>query len=175
MLCFHRFVSKQLEFVAYSNGYLRIQDYAYHIIIVKAFWFDGFGNIYDLSFQQQALSAHVGSRILTVMPLGITPIALIVWFPFAFVACFNMALSYTLWITLSVSILGLALWKVGRQIFQRKRISLLPITLSVVTLISSTTFFAIILGQTSVLAAGLLIYLIFIVNRDDNEMREEIK
>jgi hypothetical protein len=171
MLCFHRFVSKQLEFVAYSNGYLRIQDYAYHIIIVKAFWFDGFGNIYDLSFQQQALSAHVGSRILTVMPLGITPIALIVWFPFAFVACFNMALSYTLWITLSVSILGLALWKVGRQIFQRKRISLLPITLSVVTLISSTTFFAIILGQTSVLAAGLLIYLIFIVNRDDNEMR----
>ena len=88
--CFHRFISQQIDFVACLKGYLKIQDYAYHIILVKAFWFDGFGNIYDVYFQQQALSSYIGSHINAVMPLGITPIALVVWFPFAYVARFSM-------------------------------------------------------------------------------------
>jgi hypothetical protein len=91
--CFHRFISQQIDFVACLKGYLKIQDYAYHIILVKAFWFDGFGNIYDVYFQQQALSSYIGSQINKVMPLGITPIALVVWFPFAYVARFNMYVS----------------------------------------------------------------------------------
>ncbi len=117
--CFHHFISKQIEFVKYADGYLKIQDYAYHIIMVNSFWFDGFGNIYDLSFQQQALSTHIGSKLYTVMPLGITPIALVVWLPFAYVARFSMAISYTLWITFSFGILFTALWNVGRFFFSR--------------------------------------------------------
>ena len=170
-LCFHHFISNKIEFVAYSNGNLKIQDYAYHIIIVKAFWFESFGNIYDLSFQQQALSAYVGSKIYTVMPLGITPIALIVWLPFAYAARFGMALSYTLWITFSVFVLFAALWQIGRNLSLKESLPLLPITLSLVTLFSATTFFAIILGQTSVLAAGLLIYLIYFVHKTANQSK----
>jgi hypothetical protein len=172
-LCFHHFISNKIEFVAYSNGNLRIQDYAYHIIIVKAFWFESFGNIYDLSFQQQALSAYIGSKIYTVMPLGITPVALVVWLPFAFVSCYSMALSYTLWITFSVFVLFAALWQIGRNLSLKESLPLLPITLSLVTLFSATTFFAIILGQTSVLAAGLLmlIYLIYFVHKTANQSK----
>ena len=170
-VCFYHFVSKKIEFVTYSNGYFRIQDYAYHIIIVKAFWFESFGNIYDLSFQQQALSAYIGSKIYTVMPLGITPVALVVWLPFAFVSCYSMALSYTLWITFSVFVLFAALWQIGRNLSLKESLPLLPITLSLVTLFSATTFFAIILGQTSVLAAGLLIYLIYFVHKTANQSK----
>ena len=159
--CFHRFVSQQIDFVVYLKGYLTIQDYAYHIILVKAFWFDGFGNIYDLYFQQQALSSYIGSQINTVMPPGITPIALVVWFPFAYVARFNMALSYTLWVAFSIGILFTALWRIGRYIFKNKKPQLLPITLSLIAVCSATTFAAILLGQTSLLASGLLIHLIF--------------
>jgi hypothetical protein len=167
-LCFHHFISKKIEFVAYSNGNLRIQDYAYHIIIVKAFWFDGFGDIYKLSFQQQALSVHVGAQIYTVMPLGITPIALVVWFPFAYVARFSMALSYTLWITFSLGILITAFRNILQNFYQNKNLPILPITLSLVTLFSVATFRALLLGQTSVLAAGLLIYLIYFVQKTAN-------
>ena len=164
-LCFHHFVSKKIEFVAYSNGNLKIQDYAYHIIIVKAFWFDGFGDIYRLSYQQQALSAYIGSQIYTVMPLGITPIALIVWLPFAYVARFSMALSYTLWITFSLGILITAFWNIVQNFYPNKNLPILPIALAFVTVFSATTFRALQLGQTSVLAAGLLIYLIYFVQK----------
>ena len=107
--CFHRYISQKIEFVAYSNGILKIQDYSCYIIITKTFWFDSFGDIYKLTFQQQALSAYIGTKIYTVMPLGITPIALLVWFPFAYVARFNMAISYTLWITFSVFVFFITL------------------------------------------------------------------
>jgi len=166
---FHHIISKKIEFVTYSNGNLRIQDYAYHIIMVNSFWFDGFGNIYKPYFQQQALSAYVGSKIHAVMPLGITPIALLVWFPFAYVARFSMALSYTIWMTISIVTLINALWSFGRLFFQNRNSSILSITLSLITLFSATTFFAIILGQTSVLAAGLLIYLICLLYKKANE------
>lgn len=44
-ICFYHFISKQIDFVAHSKGHLKIQDYAYHIILIKSFWFDGFGDI----------------------------------------------------------------------------------------------------------------------------------
>jgi hypothetical protein len=167
-LCFHHFVSKKIEFVTYSNGNLKIQDYAYQIIITKAFWFDGFGDIYKLSFQQQTLSAYIGSQVYTVMPLGITPIALIVWLPFAYVARFGIALSYTLWITFSLGILITAFWNIVQNFYPNKNLPILPITLSFVTIFSATTFRALQLGQTSVLAAGLLIHLIYFVQKTSN-------
>jgi len=170
-LCFHYFISEQMEFVTYSNGYFRILDYAYYIIIAKAFWFEGFGNIYEIYFNQQALSMHIGAKIYYVMPLGTTPIALVGWLPFAYIARFSMALSYTLWITSSVSVLLFSLWTVGRYVLQIKNIPILPIMLSFVTVFSVTTFFTIILGQTSILATGLLIHLIYIVHKADDKSR----
>lgn len=169
--CFHHFISQKIEFVAYSNGHLKIQDYAYHIILVKSFWFEGLGNIYGVHFQQQALSAHVGSPIYKVMPIGITPIALVVWFPFAYVARINMALSYTLWIAFSIGVFFTALWQIGRHVFQNKKLKLLPITLSFIVIFSATSFFAIFIGQTSLLAAGLLGHLLFFAFKKSDQSK----
>jgi hypothetical protein len=138
--------------------------------LVKTFWFDGFGNVYDLTFQQNAISAYVGSRISTVMPIGITPVALIIWFPFAYVAQFDMALSYTLWTLFSVGVSTVALWNVGKCVFRKKNQLILPIALSLCTMFSVTTKSAIHQGQTSVLATGLLIYLINFVHNSKNEL-----
>jgi len=99
------------------------------------------------------------------MPLGITPIALVVWLPFAFVSCHSMALSYTIWITFSLFILFTSLWSIAQYCYPNKNLPILPIALSSVTIFSATTFRALHLGQTSVLAAGLLIYLIYFVQK----------
>jgi len=164
-LCFHYFISEQMDFVTYSNGNYKIQDYAYYIIIAKAFWFEGFGNIYEIYFHQQALSMHIGAQIYYVMPLGTTPIALVVWLPFAYVARFSMSLSFTLWSAFSLWVLFFALWNVFRYAFQLKKPALLPIALSFVTLFSLHILLSIYGGQTSVLTAGLLIHLIYIMHR----------
>ncbi|MFC1789071.1 hypothetical protein ACFLZE_04060 [Thermodesulfobacteriota bacterium] len=169
--CLYHFISKQTVFVKHAEGYFGINDYAYYIIIAKTFWFEGLGNIYKLSFQQHAVSAYIGSNVNTVMPLGITPIALVVWFPFAFAARFSMALSYTLWVAFSFGILFTALWKVGRYVFQVKKLELLPIMLSFVTILSVTMGRTLLLGQTSVLATGLLIYLIYFVHKTAKEFK----
>jgi hypothetical protein len=105
------------------------------------------------------------------MPLGITPIAMVVWLPFAFAAHFSMALSYTLWVAFSFSILFTALWKVGRHVFQVKKLEVLPIALFFVTIFSVTMGHTLILGQTSVLATGLLIYLIYFVHITAKELK----
>lgn len=170
-ICFHHFISKQIDFVAHSKGHLKIQDYAYHIILIKSFWFDGFGDIYKLTFQQQALSAYIGSPIYKAMPLGITPIALVVWFPFAYVARINMALSYTLWIAFSIGVLLTALWKIGRHVFKNKKLQLLPITLSFIVVFSATSFYAIFIGQTSLLASGLLLHLLFFAFKTSDQSK----
>ncbi len=169
--CLYHFISKHIVFVKHGEGYFGINDYAYYIIIAKAFWFEGLGNIYKLSFQQHAVSAYIGSNVNTVMPLGITPIAMVVWLPFAFAAHFSMALSYTLWVAFSFSILFTALWKVGRHVFQVKKLEVLPIALFFVTIFSVTMGHTLILGQTSVLATGLLIYLIYFVHITAKELK----
>jgi len=173
VFCLHCFVSRQIPFIKRSTGSIVITDYTYYIILVKAFWFNGFGNIYEILFHQKALSMHLGTKIYYVMPLGITPIALVVWLPFAYVACFSMALSYTLWITFSVSVLLFAFWSVIRHVFRRKNPPILPITLFLVALFSWSTLHSVYLGQTSVLAAGLLIYLIYIAHNTVNKSRSD--
>ena len=173
VVCFHYFISNKIPFITYSNGNLKIQDYAYYIVVAKAFWFDGFGNIYKLSFQQQALTAHVGSPIYTVMPLGISPISLFVWLPFAYIANFSMALSYTLWITFSLFILFSALCNIARYSYPNNNLSMLPIALSVVTIFSLTMGITLLLGQTSPLAAGLLIHLIYLIHKTRKELNSD--
>ena len=169
---FHRFISKQIEFVIYDNGHLVIQDYAYHIIITKAFWFDGFGNIYDVTFQQKALSSYVGSHINTVMPLGITPLALFIWFPFAYVARFNMALSYTFWTFFSIATLLVGLWNLARHVLESNKMDLLSALFLLTVLFSALTCLAVYIGQTSIIATGLLICLICHVHKNSEGSKQ---
>jgi len=171
VFCFHYLVSRQIPFIKHYTGHIAITDYAYHIILIKSFWFEGFGNIYEIFFHQKVLSMHIGAKIHYVMPFGITPIALIIWLPFAFVARYSIPLSYTLWITFSVSVLFSAAWSVGSNILRNKNLAILPITLFLVTLFSWNTLSSLYLGQTSVLAAGLLIHLIYIVHNTVNKFQ----
>jgi hypothetical protein len=173
VLCFHFFISKQIDFVTYSNGNFKIQDYAYYIIIAKAFWFGGFGNIYEIYFHQEALSMHLGENIYYVMPMGTTPISLVLWLPFAYVSRFSISLSYTLWSAFSLGVLFVGSWNGFRYAFHLKKIELLPTTLSLVTLFSYHTLLSIYAGQTSVLSVGLLIYLLYIVHSTAHKSKSD--
>jgi hypothetical protein len=81
-----------------------------------------------------------------------------------------MALSYTLWITLSLFILFTAFWSIVRNFYPNRNIPMLPITLVFVTIFSAVTFRALHLGQTSVFAAGVLIHLIYFINKTTRKL-----
>lgn len=161
---FHYLLSSKMEFVKYNIDnkflYFKIQDYAYHILITKSFWFENFGDIYKLDFQQKVLSTYLGSDISLAMPLGITPVAMVVWLPFAFIAKYDMALSYTFWSISSITLLFLSLWKFLKKRCQENKSISLPFYLVVVTIYSPAAFVALLLGQTSIFAVGLIVLII---------------
>lgn len=163
-LLYHHFVSEKLEFVTYSKNdkliYLKIQDYAYYIIIVKSFWVENFGNIYKLDFQQKALSSFVGTNISLAMPPGVTPVALLIWLPFACIANQSIALSYTFWTMTSLIFFIIALSKFLKNNYCENIKSKLPFYLIIVTIVSPATALCLLLGQTSIFAVGLFTLLV---------------
>ena len=164
VIFYHSFFSSKLELIKYNKDnnfvYFKVQDYAYHILIVKSFWFENFGDIYKLDFQQKALSSYLGSDISLAMPLGITPVALMVWLPFAYLANFSMALSYSFWSSVSLILLFFSLWKFLRKRYQENKTISLPFYLVIVSIFSPAAFGALLLGQTSIFAVGLIVLII---------------
>ncbi len=107
-----------------------------------------------------------------VMPIGVTPTVLVLWFPFAFLARFDLPLAQTLWVSSSLAVLIFALLKTYLFLCAYKR-SLLPIYFIVLCIFVSsfTTVAAILLGQTGILASGLLILLVIEINQANNAGR----
>ena len=156
----HHWLSRHARFADATPTSFYVQDYAYHIIVTKYFWLETYGNIYEPGFQLDALSAHMDKQVIFAMPVGIMPPALLLWLPFAYIADYSLPLSYLLWLAFSIAILLSALWQSCRYIQPSLPHHSLPITLSILTLLSSVSFAAVFLGQTSILAAGVLSLLI---------------
>ena len=170
---FHRFISQKTPFVYYSESdnstYFKIQDYAYHIIITKNFWFYNYGNIYDVKFQIESLTKHIGKKTTYPMAIGITPIALIIWFPFAWVSIYSLSLSYTLWVSFSLLTLYSGFLLIAIDFYENKKPPFILILLIFVTLFSTSHFLGLALGQTSIFSSGLIIHLMRIINKSDKK------
>ena len=166
-IVFHNNISKNIRLIELkknevnnTENYLKIQDFAYHIIVVKHFWLKKFGNIYEYEFQKHALSDYIGAKVNFLMPIATTPIALIVWFPFACLAHFDLSLSYTFWMTFSFSIFFRGIFLIWEYFKKKDNFPVLATTLILLTIFSMITFRTIILGQTSLIATGAIIWLI---------------
>ncbi len=167
-VCFHGLVSSRIGFAGYGRDSFYLQDYAYHIILTKHFWFQEQGNIYDLNFQLRALSTHMEKPAVVTMPVAVTPVALLVWMPFAYIAGFSLSLAYSLWVAVSVCILALAFWKIYACLSPLRSFQVLPVVLCGITFFSLISASAIIVGQTSIFTAGifsLIIYRIILLSR----------
>ncbi|MEW6079411.1 MAG: hypothetical protein AB1724_16515 [Thermodesulfobacteriota bacterium] len=158
-------VSPRIGFVGYGRDCFYLQDYAYHIILTSHFWSQGFGNIYDLGFQLQAISAYMEKPAMAAMPVAVTPIALIVWMPFAYIARFSLSASYSLWVAVSAGILILALLKISAPLYPFPPHRRLPLVLCGITVFSLVGVSAVIVGQTSLYAGGILSLLIYRMTR----------
>jgi hypothetical protein len=147
----------ELFFISGTN--VEITDFAYHILLIKAFWFEGVGDIYRLQSQTRVLSLVAGREARRAMPIGVTPIAAIVWFPFAAIACLSLRLSNTLWVTSSLSLLLAAMWRMDKTAHAGvgRPTHPLEFILKAACLSSSAMLAALLLGQTSVVGAGALL------------------
>jgi hypothetical protein len=141
--------------------YYRIQDFHYYIVMIKSFWFNEITSIYDPKSQLVAINNHLGTDMNRIMPLGISPTALLVMLPFSVVARFSMPLANSLWVTVFLSIYAIAILRTYSYLLAYER-SMLPLFILVfcIFLVSFRTVTVIILGQTSLMASALLLFLL---------------
>ena len=172
-ICIQNLISSRIGFVGYTETAFYLQDFAYHIILADRFWFKGFGNFYDLNFQLQALSAYMGKPAMVTMPVGVTPLAVVVWLPFAWIAGYGLSFAYSLWMTVSLCVLAMALWKIGRAVSPVRPFHLLPLVLIAICIFSPLGVSTVVVGQTSIFAAGILSLLFYrlVSHTDDPDGR----
>jgi|RifCSP13_1_1023834.scaffolds.fasta_scaffold37702_1 hypothetical protein len=138
---------------------LSLNDYDYKLRIVKSFWFGEIQTIYKPEAQIAAIENAYGIKVTEAMPLADTPTLLLLLLPFSIVAEFNFAIAYTLWMSISLVILFLALEKTQASFADKKRIFPFYLIVVCVFTFSFSMIHAIRMGQSSLLGAGLLILL----------------
>jgi hypothetical protein len=156
----HGTVTSQIDLVAVRDGALQVSDFVYHVALVAEAWFGEGGSPYRLETQRQVLSALAGSRIDVAMPVGVTPLALLVWLPFAALFRIDPGLANSAWLSLSITVLAFALWRLQRRVASRRgETPFFGAAFLVVALLSQAMVRAVVPGQTTLLATGVLLLL----------------
>ena len=146
-----------VELITFQNGVLKISDFAYYSVIVRAFWFQGHRGFYNLDGNIEVLRQLTDPQFEGVMPLAVTPVAPVVLLPFSWISLSSVPLAQSVWVGLSLSAIAWgifchrALWASFPPIRKIQGFALLLL------LISSNVFFVTLaLGQTSLLLLCLL-------------------
>ena len=141
-----------------EGGALVISDLFYHLLLVKAFWFEDLTSIYDLDSQLEVIRRFSGQPFKTAMPIGVTPLALLVWFPFAYIATVSPVLASSLWMSLSLSVYLVFVIEIFFLLREESSaVAYMHLILCGLATSSTTFMQALILGQTSILATGVLL------------------
>ncbi len=173
---FHHTITPRMGFIHLSHDTFGLQDYAYHIILTEHLLVKRQVNIYDPDTQMKVLSSYMNSAINVAMPVGATPVAFFLWIPFAIISHYQLSLSYTVWMMVSFLILAVSLWKIFRWQFSSGEPQYAPLLFIFLSFFSVVGFVTIILGQTSILAAGLISLLIYYLhnNRTSDDYKQRV-
>ena len=150
-----------IKYESDKTTYYKIQDFHYYIVMIKSFWFKEIVSIYDPKYQLMAIDKYFGTEMNFAYPLGISPTALLIMLPLSLVARYSFPLANTLWVSVFLSIYAVAVLKIYFRLRAYER-NVLPLFIMVfsVFFFSFRTVTVIFLGQTSLLASGLLLFLL---------------
>lgn len=150
-----------VDFRADPEGRFRITDFLYHLLLVDAFWRGQIDSIYQLQAQQAIMSTLFAADVKAVMPIGASPTILLIWAPLTAIAGVDLAWANTVWVSGSLLVLGWACWQTDSRLppNHSTRRWLYRGTLGIV-IFSMTFLSALVLGQASILATGLLLFIL---------------
>ncbi|MCB0346027.1 MAG: DUF2029 domain-containing protein [Bdellovibrionales bacterium] len=137
------------------DGRLEVQDFLYHLILVREFWFGAGSSLYDLSGQTLAMAKYFGEGVNSAMPVGVSPAALLIWYPFALISLHSYVLAQTLWIFCGLVLFVSGIYRLVLRFPAEKIFLMLFASLA---LFSWNGIAGVLLGQTSFLAAGILLH-----------------
>lgn len=143
-----------------STGNIQVSDFVYYVIFARAFWFENLSDLYSSSAYLQVLPTIVGNAIPVPMPLGISPIALVLLFPFAMLSYLSFEIAQAAWVAFSLQLLGYQSLLVFRRLSDQGTVLKVLIGIAACIFVGSTTMVvAISHGQTSIFATGALLFI----------------
>ena len=145
--------------MSYANGELVVNDFAYHLLLVKHFWI-GRADVYQPSVQLQALSNYFLEPVSFSMPVGMTPTVLLLWLPFIAFGKNYLTVGYTLWMTTSLLLFGYGIYRTWIMLSCRRSfliVTMLIFASSACLGRANTT------GQTTLFAVSLLLLLFYLL------------
>lgn len=161
-LLLHFGISLRVPLLTVGETGLSGSDFAFHVLLAKGFWFRGLGHLYDTAAQQAFWAEELRRDFSFNWILGFTPVALLLWLPFGFVAQSNLPASLSvansLWLTLSLSVFFYGVWKILYVL--RGQLSRAVVIAFLLLVFSRTLFIALLLGQSTVLCVGVLLILL---------------
>ena len=137
-----------------------IADFLYYFVYIKSFWTSSLTHIYDTETQQKILHSYFGSYLL-VMPVNISPTTLLISYPLVFISkMFSDKTAYIVWIGVSLTCFSTSFFRwVNVRRDSNGRLLLLSIIVITISNFSLAMDYALIHGQTSILATALFLAL----------------
>ncbi len=166
------FIITPLNLIEIDNGTLIMSDFANYVTHIGEFWFNGKINLYDLATQEEINSSIAGFEVIGALPLGITPIATFVFLPFSLIAQYDLKISQICWVTISLYLFLSTIFHPLILIFKKNSFRERAIILTVLTigLNSAVMYVSITLGQTSLIAAALILQLLILTRSPRNNL-----
>ncbi len=140
-----------------SDGqHIRVLDFPYHLRLVSGAVLDSVGDIYSLPVQLNLLTSSTGQSVTQAMPVGMSPSIIILLLPFVAAEQMSLSAAHALWDAVSIATCAIGFLAL---VFRTKRSPerRLLCLFALLTLCSSLTNATLVLGQTSLLALGVLL------------------
>ena len=164
------------KFAYYSAGFreIFIADGAYYLAFAKAYWFEGVKTIYLPESHIKILSSLFNQPINQAMPLGISPVAMLVFLPFAALSLKSIETGVSAWNAFQLVLFLVVLVTLYLNVFSSRsaRYRVLFVLIFLLTLTTAAIIDAIRLGQTSLLATSLFLYLLYELYLAQEKKRE---
>ena len=139
-----------------EDGMPTVQDYAYHMLAFQE-WGESGGAPYEEETRQRAARRIDLPESASAMPIGISPVGMVLSTPLHWLGGLDLRLSYIVWMAFSVTLLGAAM----RMFLAPGDLKSAPLLvgLPLVVVASGAFLRAVVLGQTSPLALALLLFI----------------
>lgn len=158
-------VSSRYPQVAQHNDGVSVTDFAYYMENVRWFWTSDRPQIYRIETQFELHSDMVGFRPDKIMLPHLTPAALVLWAPIAFVYRHSHAIAHALWVGVSLTCYVVSAFQVYTELHEDALRRAVAVLLHASAAVSSSVSLGIITGQTSLLACGMLLVLTLMLRR----------
>ena len=155
-------IGREVRFVSFDDGRFHISDFAYHALALREFFFGAESDPYRIDSLILVFQRLVDPRVREVMPIVVTPVALIAFFPFSLLTFLSVQLAQAVWAGCSLASLILGFASAAPAVRQRSRREQILLGGAAAVFLGSTSFFyTLAIGQTSILfvAASLVLAL----------------